>query len=52
MAAEKSWYVFRYFDHLMTEQERFAYRHLVGTAKATHGHICASCYLVTPRFCV
>ena len=37
MATQKSWYVFRYFGHLMTEQERFAYRHLVGTAKAMHG---------------
>ncbi len=37
MATDKSWYVFRYFGHLMTEQERFAYGHLVGTAKAMHG---------------
>ena len=37
MATEISWYVFGYFDHLMTQQERFAYRHLVGTAKAMHG---------------
>jgi len=30
-------YVFRYFSHLMTEHERLAYRHLVGTVKATRG---------------
>ena len=30
-------YVFRYFSHLMTEHERLAYRHLVGTIKATRG---------------
>jgi hypothetical protein len=33
----KAWYVFRYYGHLMTAQERQAYGHLVGTAKAMHG---------------
>jgi hypothetical protein len=28
-------YVFAYYSHLMTEQERWAYRHLAGTMKAT-----------------
>jgi hypothetical protein len=35
MATDKSWYVFTYFGHLMTEQERRAYTHLVGAFKAT-----------------
>jgi hypothetical protein len=30
-------YVFQYYSHLMTEHERLAYRHLVGTMKATLG---------------
>ena len=30
-------YVFGYYYHLMTEQERKTYRHLVGTAKAARG---------------
>jgi hypothetical protein len=30
-------YVFGYYGHLMTEQERKTYRHLAGTAKATYG---------------
>ena len=37
MATDKSWYVFTYFGHLMTPQERLAYSHLVGTAKAMNG---------------
>jgi len=37
MTTEKAWYVFTYFGHLMTKQERLAYRHLVGTAKAMRG---------------
>ena len=37
MATEKAWYVFTYFGHLMTKQERLAYGHLVGTAKAMRG---------------
>lgn len=35
--ADEANYVFRYFSHLMTEHERLAYRHLVGTIKATRG---------------
>jgi hypothetical protein len=30
-------YVFQHYGHLMTLQERQAYRHLAGTIKATHG---------------
>jgi rubrerythrin len=30
-------YVCRYYWHLMTPEERLAYRHLFGTMKATHG---------------
>jgi len=30
-------FVFRFYSHLMTMQERLAYRHLVATAKAMHG---------------
>ena len=30
-------YVFTYYGHLMTEPERLASLHLVGTLKATHG---------------
>ncbi len=37
MDAEKAWYVFRYYAHLMSQQERAANRHLTGTIKATHG---------------
>ena len=37
MDTVKARYVIRYYGHLMTRQERLAQRHLVGTAKATHG---------------
>ena len=37
MDTAKVRYVFRYYSHLMTECERMAYRHLVGTAKASRG---------------
>jgi hypothetical protein len=37
MDSDKAWYVFRYYSHLMNEQERAANRHLTGTIKATHG---------------
>jgi|SRR6267154_3152756 len=37
MDNDKAWYVFRYYSHLMNEQERAANRHLTGTIKATHG---------------
>src|SRR5215471_5478453 len=30
-------YVLRFYDHLMTEQEHLAYRHLVATVRATRG---------------
>jgi len=30
-------YVVRYYNHLLTEQEHIAYRHLVATAKGMHG---------------
>jgi hypothetical protein len=33
----KAGYVIQYYKHLMTMQERLAHRHLIGTAKATHG---------------
>jgi len=67
MATEKSWYVFTYFGHLMTKQERLPYSHLVGTANAMHGRtdaafqaeagerdalICGSDFLATQRCCV
>jgi hypothetical protein len=38
METDKALYVFQYYGRLMTIQERLAHRHLVGTAKATHGH--------------
>jgi hypothetical protein len=37
MDTDKAWYVFRYYRHLMNEQEWLANRHLVGTIKATRG---------------
>ena len=37
MKTDEVGYVFRYYSHLMTEHERLAYRHLVGTMKATLG---------------
>lgn len=37
MEPERAKYVLRYYDHLMTVQERLAQRHLMGTQKATHG---------------
>lgn len=37
MDTDQAAYVFRYYGHLMNEQERMAYRHLTGTLKATHG---------------
>src|SRR5580693_6769108 len=37
MDTDKASYVFRYYAHLMNEQERAAFRHLTGTIKATHG---------------
>jgi hypothetical protein len=37
MDTAKVKYVFRFYGHLMTEHERMAYRHLLGTAKATRG---------------
>jgi hypothetical protein len=37
METEKARYVLRYYDDFMTKQERLAQRHLMGTAKATHG---------------
>ncbi len=37
MDRDKAWYVFRYYDHLMTKHEHLAHKHLVGTVKATHG---------------
>jgi hypothetical protein len=33
----KAEHVIRYYGHLMTIQDRLARRHLIGTAKATHG---------------
>jgi hypothetical protein len=35
--ADKAWYVIYYHGHLMTPQERCAYRHLTVTAKLTRG---------------
>ena len=35
--ADLACYVFRYYAHLMNEQERAAKRHLIGTIKATKG---------------
>jgi hypothetical protein len=37
MDAKKAQYVIRYYGQLMTTPERLAHRHLMGTAKATHG---------------
>ena len=37
MDNDEAAYVFRFYGHLMTMTERFAYRHLVGTAKAMKG---------------
>lgn len=37
MDTGKACYVFRYYGHLMSPQERLAYGHLVSTAKAMHG---------------
>ena len=37
MDAEKARYVLRYYHQFMTTQEHLAQRHLMGTAKATHG---------------
>ena len=37
MDTGKAWYVFRYYGHLMTAEERLAYGHLVGTVKAMRG---------------
>ncbi|SRR5258706_6612824 len=37
MDIEKARYVLRYYERLMKPQEQRAYRHLMGTAKATHG---------------
>ena len=37
MEPEEIGYVFRYYGHLMTMQERAAYKHLVTTAKEMHG---------------
>jgi len=37
MDAQKAGYVLRYYSQLMTTSERLAHRHLIGTAKATHG---------------
>jgi hypothetical protein len=34
---DKALYVVRYYGHLMTVPERLAHRHLMGTAKLTHG---------------
>jgi hypothetical protein len=51
MATEKAWYVFNYFGlgHLMTKQERLAYRHLVGTAKAMRGRTDAGSQTVAKK---
>ena len=37
MDTAKAQYVIEYFGHFMSLRERLAYRHLVGTAKASHG---------------
>jgi hypothetical protein len=37
MELEKARYILRYYDHLMTMQERLAQRHLMGTLKVTRG---------------
>jgi hypothetical protein len=37
MDTDKAGYVVRYYGHLMTALERRAHRHLLGTAKLTHG---------------
>jgi hypothetical protein len=37
MDIDKAGYIVRYYNHLMTVQERRAHRHLIGTAKLTHG---------------
>jgi integrase len=37
METDKAIYVFKHYGHLMTERERMANRHLIGTAKATSG---------------
>ena len=44
MDTDKARYVIRYYGHLMTMQERLAHRHLIGTAKATHGQSSVSGY--------
>lgn len=37
MDTDQAAYIFRYYGHLMNEQERVANRHLTATVKATHG---------------
>jgi hypothetical protein len=37
MDAQKAVYVLRYYRQLLTAPERLAHRHLMATAKATHG---------------
>jgi hypothetical protein len=37
MDAQKAGYVLRYYRQLLTVPERLAHRHLMATAKATHG---------------
>jgi hypothetical protein len=37
MDKDKARYIVRYYDHLLNQQERRAYRHLEATLKATHG---------------
>lgn len=37
MKTDEAKYVFAYYGHLMTQHELLAYRHLVGTAKASRG---------------
>lgn len=37
MDSELAQYIVRYYGHLMTKDELLAHRHLMGTAKTTHG---------------
>jgi hypothetical protein len=37
MITHQVWYVFTFYRHLMSERERLAYSHLVGTMKLSHG---------------
>jgi hypothetical protein len=37
MDEDRAWYVFGFYRHLVSEQERLAFAHLVGTMKAVGG---------------